>query len=161
MPGRRAAVSLEDSPPAEVLAQACTPGMSCFGHVVVLPNGELAEAATAAVETAAGAAEVVEAAKELDQAASKPDEKVKPDEKAKSKPKEKAQEKATAKADEKPGRRRCIPLGAVKGPGQWKQYSEPGIWVVCRYKCGDAERDIPLKQGCYEDCLAEANIPFW
>lgn len=129
--------------------------MSCFGHVVVLPNGELAEAAAAAVETAAGAAEVVEAAKELDQAASKPDEKAQPDDKAKSKPKEKA------KADEKRGRRRCIPLGATEGTGLYKQYSKPGIWVKCEYRCGKEVVKITLDPGCYEDCKAEANIPFW
>jgi tetraacyldisaccharide-1-P 4'-kinase len=39
--------------PGPLIAQGCSPGMSCFGHVVVLPNGEVAEAA---VEAAAAAA---------------------------------------------------------------------------------------------------------
>lgn len=43
--------------PAMLVAQSCSPGMSCFGHVVLLPSGEVAEtAATAAAATAAAAA---------------------------------------------------------------------------------------------------------
>ena len=35
-----------------VLAQACTPGMSCFGRVVLLQNGEVETAAAAAAAAA-------------------------------------------------------------------------------------------------------------
>lgn len=45
----------EENParPTAVVAQACTPGMSCFGRVVMLPNGEVAEAAAAAAAATA------------------------------------------------------------------------------------------------------------
>lgn len=41
-----------------LLAQACTPTMSCFGRVVLLPNGEVAEAAAAEATAATAAATV-------------------------------------------------------------------------------------------------------
>src|SRR5512132_1886935 len=71
------------------VAEVCVPPMSCTGHVVVLPNGEL-------IEAAAGPAAAVDAVATAAQAA--------------------------AKAAEK---RKCTSLGAVEGPGQWKQYRKP------------------------------------
>jgi hypothetical protein len=46
--------------PPITLAQACSPGMSCFGKVVLLPSGEVA-GSEAAIEAAATAAMAVSA----------------------------------------------------------------------------------------------------
>ena|SRR5688572_10380194 len=60
------------------LAQACSPGMSCFGKVVLLPNGEVAAAAAAAAATGAavGKATSADKVKTADKATTKAEPKV-------------------------------------------------------------------------------------
>lgn len=101
------------------LAQACSPGMSCFGKVVLLPNGEVAAAVVAGTAAAATGAAVATSAD-----------------------KAKASEKAKTKAEPKVQLKRKITCKLIGGgvPKQGK--------IRCTYHCpGDppgVTQEVPL-----------------
>lgn len=122
-----------DSQGDRALAQGCSPGMSCFGHVVVLPDGEVAEAAaTAAAATAAATATATAAVQGAKDAKSK--------DKGKSAEKEKADAKTQVK--------RQVPC-ELRGAGEPTPKSSR---IRCTYYCpGDPPgytRDVVLDAPC-------------
>lgn len=126
-----------------LLAQACSPGMSCFGHMTVLPSGEVVEAVVETVAAATDATAIVTAAdtpKQVEASKTKPDSAG-------------AKAKAEVKAKPVAGKAKpCICLGGAEGPGRFKPYRGKDVWIICEYRCGTKNVFVPFNPGIEEDC---------
>jgi len=142
--GRQKVTALRpESPSPILLANACTPGMSCFGHIQVLPSGEVIEAAAATTAAAAMMAGTNDTPTQVEAS------KAKPEPKTKSTADTKAETKAEPIAKkEKP----CIPKGGVAGPGQFKEYRGKDVWIECEYLCGSRIERRKFSPGIEADC---------